>query len=1071
MFGNVTTLHGLHVNLLQQVEEAMAAEPTNPNLAKPLVGKAKMLIMYLPYAVGYELAQKTRLKLVTIPTFAEALETIEWKRQKGHNALKQILITPIQRNPRYRMYIEQLLKATPRDDPQHQDLCTALEEVTTVLFKIEEAKRENLSREAIVALRDTLTGSFAPLHEPDIFVLRPTGKRHAFRKHEPSPPPAPGAPAETDDLTCCHYCRLSLKDCVFYLCSDCKWRVHDRCYSLVPPNCAGKQQNLVSIVKASRRLIERFDSTQVVWAPWNSGSADGAAALTEDFQPANLYLFNDGLLLCSGVVNTNSAQPPTHSVSGHSMDLHSTWRRGTMSSAQLSSHLVEKSAGPAAGATTNKMDTVRGGAGSAAAGKTQPAAEAAVAQPPVTLIDFCHFYSAFRDDFATCVDVHPYGPLLLVKNPHTDSTFVLMFCDAASKFHFLTLWSDWCTRWCHSNSTLVAVARENTSSNYSLEVLVEKESSSFMQKEYTVHISVPMKGNATHHIVKKHKDLAAFHASLSRVFDQSALPPLPDVKQISKQKDEGKIYGGDVKAFLTAILLLPGVLDLEEVDLFFGKIMPEIRVYSKSLHSASKSSAETGQGEGVGESNNDEASRLQAKLDSPLFLIYFRKFLERQGKDGYLDFFLAVQDLRRLRGVDKIETRARRIWERFDSLLMGLDAGPALQTSFAPKAHVLSYASVFNGAYDTVRTTLSDLTSAFLMSPEFHEMTGDDAVAGDSDKILELDMSNVMTHTQLCTIVNHPQLLPQFSDFCKSRYVGELLLGWRKLWEFNLAVAHCRRSLLVTENKAKVLPMHAISMTELKANHDDLAAASTSSSSTQTGSAWGFSFGLPDGEVPTATSLEDLEEAFPPLPVLSQNPRQQVVALVRFARHFRDTFVSASAENALSFSPDSRRDMDVALDILAKAPSLASEESDFAFTAAQSDLELLLTSHLLAFVKHVEQERIAKMEAALKNNATPQKKAVDKRKASVASQGHQRVHSSTIGSGSAPEENAALGGAAGAQGLTSSGPIPRKPSGQDREIMSPKSPTMTTATLGRDSGSGGVFGGVFNSMRGRKGNK
>ncbi len=134
---------------------------------------------------------------------------------------------------------------------------------------------------------------------------------------------------------------------------------------------------------------------------------------------------------------------------------------------------------------------------------------------------------------------------------------------------------------------------------------------------------------------------------------------------------------------------------------------------------------------------------MQLIIDSAFSLIFFRKFLERVQADVKLDFYLAVLDLRKVRGVTRIRERATKIWERYcDVLPVAPSVQRHLAQAFQPNSKgkmsaqrgekflwiladylmgfvVISYGSIFNAAVDEVHSALVfDLVPQFTVSGE-----------------------------------------------------------------------------------------------------------------------------------------------------------------------------------------------------------------------------------------------------------------------------------------------------------------------------------------------------------------
>ena len=88
----------------------------------------------------------------------------------GQQSLSSLLIQPIQRVPRYKLLLEQLLKFTP---PQHPDLAllsTALTSIEFVASHINEAIRKRESMDAVIAIEEKFIASPGFLHASRVFL-------------------------------------------------------------------------------------------------------------------------------------------------------------------------------------------------------------------------------------------------------------------------------------------------------------------------------------------------------------------------------------------------------------------------------------------------------------------------------------------------------------------------------------------------------------------------------------------------------------------------------------------------------------------------------------------------------------------------------------------------------------------------------------------------------------------------------------------------------------------------------------------------------------------------------------
>lgn len=83
--------------------------------------------IYVDYGVNYE----TGIKMFLLAR-NNSKEFAQWLRDQRGNELLDVescLITPIQRIPRYKLLIEQLLKETPAEHPDFANLQSALAKI------------------------------------------------------------------------------------------------------------------------------------------------------------------------------------------------------------------------------------------------------------------------------------------------------------------------------------------------------------------------------------------------------------------------------------------------------------------------------------------------------------------------------------------------------------------------------------------------------------------------------------------------------------------------------------------------------------------------------------------------------------------------------------------------------------------------------------------------------------------------------------------------------------------------------------------------------------------------------
>jgi hypothetical protein len=74
--------------------------------------------------------------------------------------LNALLITPVQRIPRYKMLLEEVIKSTPDGHPDKDNLEKALKEIESVAWHINEQLREHEDGLMLLDIQNSLQGGF-----------------------------------------------------------------------------------------------------------------------------------------------------------------------------------------------------------------------------------------------------------------------------------------------------------------------------------------------------------------------------------------------------------------------------------------------------------------------------------------------------------------------------------------------------------------------------------------------------------------------------------------------------------------------------------------------------------------------------------------------------------------------------------------------------------------------------------------------------------------------------------------------------------------------------------------------
>ncbi|KAJ2553119.1 hypothetical protein EV175_003054 [Coemansia sp. RSA 1933] len=102
--------------------------------------------------------------------------------QIGQVGLDGHLLTPIQRLPRYRMLLTDLLGSTPVDHPDHETLYSALKELNRTIYEVNEKKRTFENQSLLQRIQEKVAGSSGiPLVAPHrVFMLAANFRLQVF---------------------------------------------------------------------------------------------------------------------------------------------------------------------------------------------------------------------------------------------------------------------------------------------------------------------------------------------------------------------------------------------------------------------------------------------------------------------------------------------------------------------------------------------------------------------------------------------------------------------------------------------------------------------------------------------------------------------------------------------------------------------------------------------------------------------------------------------------------------------------------------------------------------------------
>ena len=163
-------------------------EPGNPTMGKIFVDLAPFMKMYASYANNYEAAARLMADYrKKKPAFDEFVTAEEANPRCRGLALGSFLIMPVQRIPRYKMLLTELVKYTEEGHPELPELESALDKVGKVAMEINESIRRYEQQQELIEL-DAAFGHGADIIQPARVLIKqgPLSKicRKSVREYE-----------------------------------------------------------------------------------------------------------------------------------------------------------------------------------------------------------------------------------------------------------------------------------------------------------------------------------------------------------------------------------------------------------------------------------------------------------------------------------------------------------------------------------------------------------------------------------------------------------------------------------------------------------------------------------------------------------------------------------------------------------------------------------------------------------------------------------------------------------------------------------------------------------------------
>jgi len=141
IFSNVEVIQNLNSNLLDQIQERVTDWNNETSLIGDLfVQWAPYLKMYKEYGSNFDVSTTTATRMCEQRQINAVLEDVKGRCQQL--TLEALLITPVQRLPRYSLLLKDLLSQTSEEHPDYNNLLSAIDKVKEISDQLNTAVKE-----------------------------------------------------------------------------------------------------------------------------------------------------------------------------------------------------------------------------------------------------------------------------------------------------------------------------------------------------------------------------------------------------------------------------------------------------------------------------------------------------------------------------------------------------------------------------------------------------------------------------------------------------------------------------------------------------------------------------------------------------------------------------------------------------------------------------------------------------------------------------------------------------------------------------------------------------------------
>ena len=157
IFLNISPILQFHINFLTVLSAEFDKWPSSVRIGKIFVQYSPFLKLYTDFTNSFQSSSDTIQILMRRPAFEAWIEDTQ-RKNPTVQPLNALMIMPIQRVPRYRLLLDELIKFTPEEHVDLADLRKAIELIKNIASFINEKKRESENISEIASIQPRLKG-------------------------------------------------------------------------------------------------------------------------------------------------------------------------------------------------------------------------------------------------------------------------------------------------------------------------------------------------------------------------------------------------------------------------------------------------------------------------------------------------------------------------------------------------------------------------------------------------------------------------------------------------------------------------------------------------------------------------------------------------------------------------------------------------------------------------------------------------------------------------------------------------------------------------------------------------